>query len=110
MTSDIQHVAGKENIVADPLSRPAAALTPASQAGALDWPLLGAEQRDGPEVGRLQENSSLQLKKISMDGTDVWCDVSTGMWRPQLTTGLRRPAFLQLHQLAHAGVKATTRM
>jgi len=42
-TTDIRHVAGKENIVADALSRPAAVVAP-STSGRLDWQAVARDQ------------------------------------------------------------------
>jgi len=103
-TADIQHIPGKENVVANSLSRPAAALTPASQAGALDWQRLATEQKDDPEINDLEGLSSLKLQLIEVGGARMLCDRSTGTWRPLLTVSFRQTAFHQLHQLAHAGV------
>jgi len=110
MTADIQHVPGKENVVADTLSRPVAALVPATKTVALDWSSLAVQQKDDPEVLQLLASSSLQLKEVQVEGATILCDTATGAWRPLLTASFRRPAFDQVHTLAHAGVKATTRM
>jgi len=48
-TSDLRHVPGKENVVADALSRPTCAVAPASH-GMIDLASLAAPQADCPEV------------------------------------------------------------
>jgi len=40
----------------------------------------------------------------------VWCEVSSGVFRPLVPPSLRRCIFEQIHGLAHAGTRATTRL
>jgi len=108
-TSDIRHVKGAENVVADTLSRPAAAITLATQAAAMDWKALAVAQATGEARSKLS-GTSLQLQCVNVAGADVLCDVTTGVWRPVLVGDFRRQAFTQVHGLAHVGVRATTRM
>ena len=41
---------------------------------------------------------------------DLWCDRSTGVLRPLVPVSQRRRVFDHIHQLAHAGRRATTRL
>ena len=54
-TTDIRHIPGLENKVADALSRPAATLAPASTRGP-DWPTLAREQRTCESTRELRDN------------------------------------------------------
>lgn len=106
-TTDIRHVSGKDNIVADALSRVETIDTP------LDYAALAADQMCDPELlQHLQGNSSLQLKRINVPGTDayLYCDVSTTTARPFVTKKFRPAAFHAVHQPSHPGIKATVRL
>jgi len=109
-TAKMEHIRGVDNVVADTLSRPAAAATQATQVGAIDWPALAEEQQREGTVAKLEQSSSLKLATIQLDGANIICDTSTGIWRPVLVGDFKHQAFQQVHGLAHAGTKATTRM
>ena len=40
----------------------------------------------------------------------MWCDVSTGVWRPVVPQGFRQQVFDTIHGLVHPEVHATTRL
>jgi cleavage and polyadenylation specificity factor subunit 1 len=107
-TSDIRHVPGKENCVADALSRPAAAVAPASVR--VDFKMLAAEQRTCEDVRSLRSSNVLHVQQVTVDGELLWCDNSTGAFRPLVPTACRRMVFDAFHQLAHAGTRATRRI
>jgi transposase InsO family protein len=118
-TSDIRHVAGIENVVADTLSRPPAeavqppavgAVVPPASTGPLNWTEIASGQSTCSQMSQLLTSSSLQLKQVEVEGVVVWCDVATGVLRPVIPQTHRRHVFLHVHGLAHAGTRATTRM
>jgi transposase InsO family protein len=137
-TSDIRHVPGVENVVADNLSRPppaspaasvkapsgslAASLqaatcgTQVSEVNAvaasgviLDWPGIAARQRMCPAT-RKAWNSSLHLKERHIHGVALLCDISRGAVRPLIPEADRRAVFWAVHNLAHPGIRATRRL
>ena len=57
---------------------------------------------------RLSPTSSLKLKDIPIQGTDVSlvCDTSTDVPRPYVPPKFRYPVFEKLHSLLHPGVRA----
>lgn len=106
-TTDIRHVAGKDNIVADALSRVETVHAP------LDYVALAADQANDMELEKcLQGGSNLQLRKVRIPGIDtqLYCDLSTNRARPFVTTKFRSEAFNAVHQLAHPGIKATVKL
>ena len=109
-TTDIRHVAGVDNVVADTLSRPPAvtAAVPAS-AGQLDYPALAIEQRRCPSVEAARA-SSLQLELVRFGGVRVLCDTRLAAPRPFIPTSHRRRIFEAFHGLAHPGTRATQRI
>lgn len=103
-TTDIQHIAGKDNVVADTLSRVDELQSP------VDLEVLAKSQADDRELSSLLAGeTSLRLKKMSIDGsgTQLYCDVSTPSPRPFVTKPFRRQVFESLHSLSHPGAKAS---
>ena len=106
-TTDIRHVKGDENVVADTLSRIDEITTP------MDYQALARSQMGDAECEEhIKRASALRLERIEIPGagTAVWCDVTTAIPRPFLTRPFRRAAFDILHDLAHPGVRATTKL
>lgn len=71
---DIQHVAGKSNLVADCLSR---AITEAVHLG-LDYALMAAEQATDPDMQAFRTVvTGLQLEDVAFNGagTTILCDI-----------------------------------
>ncbi|CAK9827605.1 Transposon Tf2-6 polyprotein [Anthophora retusa] len=106
-TTDIQHIAGRDNVVADALSRIELVEKP------IDYEALAASQTTDAELQALMQSpSGLTIKRLGMPGSTarVFCDVSTGSVCPYLTIPYRRSAFDALHGLAHPGVNATVKL
>jgi cleavage and polyadenylation specificity factor subunit 1 len=78
-TTDIRHISGQDNVVADALSRMEAVCTPVSPED-----LAEAQVGDAELVTLLQGNTVLQLEKIPVPGSEValHCDTSTSRPRP----------------------------
>nr|VZI36318.1 unnamed protein product [Spirometra erinaceieuropaei] len=107
---DIQHVHGKENVVADALSRiEMVSIT----TDAIDFTLMAEAQRSDGELPQYRhEDSSLRLQDVPLPtGTGtITCDLSTGHERPFVPATLRRRVFNALHNLSHSGVRATVKL
>ena len=110
-STDIHHVKGVDNSVADALSR--VLLNTATLPAAIDFDLMARMQHDDDELNKLRVSStSLELKDISLftgDSTIV-CDTSTGSPRPFVPAAFRRTVFDSLHSLSHPGIRATQRL
>ena len=106
-TTDIRHIAGSDNVVADTLSR----LETLERT--VDFEALAASQAVDPELQAfLLKDSGLALEHVSIPGSSsrIWCDTSAERVRPFLTPPFRRPVFNTLHGLSHAGIKATVKL
>ncbi|KAG7301804.1 hypothetical protein JYU34_014833 [Plutella xylostella] len=109
-STDIKYIAGKENVVADSLSR-----IEELSSTSIDYQSLAQSQEGDAELqDLLQKGSALKLVKVTTPHADlpVYCDTSTDdhHQRPYLTPSFRRIAFDTLHNLSHPGVKATVKL
>lgn len=106
-TTDIQHISGKENVVADTLSRIEKLVQP------VDLNQLAKSQKTDAELKQvLRGDTSLKLTKVTVPGTqmEVYCDQSTQLPRPYVPADLRKQVFNSLHSLSHPGINATLKM
>ena len=133
-TTDIRHVQGKDNPVADALSRhsppspppPPTPATPDNKGqlltssatvsnSATDLPALAVAQENDQSLQQFVLNytgTKLKLCPVKLPDSDrkVICEMSRAAPRPLVPDALRRPITLQLHGLSHPGSKATTRL
>jgi hypothetical protein len=74
-TTDIRHISGKNNIVADALSRVETISCPST----IDYEQLARAQNEDTDLPTLLQQPNLQLKKIKMPNTnfDIYCETST---------------------------------
>ena len=108
-TTDIRHVSGKSNVVADCLSRPTIA---AVQLG-LDYAAMAAEQAADSGVQALKDPAAgLRLSEVPVgdSGSNLLCDLSLGHPRPLVPAGWRRAVFDAVHGLSHPGRKPSVRL
>ncbi|CAK1595676.1 unnamed protein product [Parnassius mnemosyne] len=106
-TTDIRHISGKDDVVADTLSRVEALEAP------IDLEALAKSQTSDPELEKLiKEDSSLRLEKLTIpwSRTPLYCDVSTPTSRPFVTKFFRKQVFNTLHSLSNPGVNATAKL
>lgn len=106
-TTDIRHIAGKDNVVADTLSRIEEVSTP------IDFTLLSQSQDNDSELKQLLEGkTSLNLRKMTIPGThlQLYCDDNNNTFRPFVTKPFRFKVFESLHSLSHPGTSATAKL
>ena len=113
-TSDIRHIRGVDNTVADALSRVDVATLSRDELSTVDFKEMAAAQQDDPDLLRAQSSSSssLDLKPMPLPTTDgtIICDLSTGVPRPFVPVNFCRCIFEALHSLSHPGIRATQRL
>ena len=109
-TTDIRHVSGKNNTVADCLSR---ATTANAVSLGIDYTDMARAQSASLDVQAYKTAvTSLEIinTKVSDQGPELLCDISTGFPRPIVPPDFRRSVFNTVHSLAHSGVKATVKL
>jgi len=106
-TTDIRHVTGERNVVADALSRAEEIHSPMNYAA-----LAESQEKDDELKKYVQGESGLRLEKVEIPGTAVavYCDATAPTPRPFLTGPFRRAAFDLIHNLAHPGIRATGKL
>jgi cleavage and polyadenylation specificity factor subunit 1 len=106
-TTDIRHISGQDNIVADTLSR-VKVITDT----VIHEALATAQENDDELSSLLVSNTALQLQKLPIPGTslELFCDTSSGKPRPYIPSPLRQQVFHSLHSLSHPGIKATAKL
>ena len=110
-TTDLRHVKGKRNTIADAFSR---IQLNATSCTVLDFPAMAKAQVGDSETQHLKTGStSLQLVDLPLEGHNtltLLCDVSQGDPRPVVPEPFRRAVFHSIHDLAHPGANATCKL
>lgn len=110
-STDIRHINGKDNVVADALSRVETIISPSP----INFDNFHEEQSSDNELQQLllpNSSTSLILKKQKLPGSDkeIVCDVSTSRIRPYVPKKMRLSIFNAMHNLAHPGTKSTIKL
>ena len=114
-TSDIRHISGRENVVADALSRISDNLDSLSSTE-LDLKFLAQAQTDDPELQKLldnsgrKRNSEFRLQEFKFPDFSVYCETSGGLNRPYVPKSIRQIVFERLHNLSHPGIRSTRKL
>ena len=103
-TTDIQHVSGKHNIVADALSR-----ITAIGSSSIDYNKLAIDQNSEEITAYRTAITGLTLEDIPFGQVTILCDTSTGKPRPVIPQTWTRKIFDAVHGLSHAGSRPTQR-
>ncbi|XP_053596144.1 uncharacterized protein LOC128668019 [Microplitis demolitor] len=104
-TTDIIHVKGEENSVADALSR----------TNTIDVPTMLSSQRiaeaqeQDQELQKIQEQSSLKLQRLNIEGQQIYCNIFKNIVRPYIPKELRKLAFEPVHGYAHPSGRNTSK-
>ena len=115
-TTDVHHVHGRDNALADSLSCVELATHSVCMAAGLpSLDLLSmeqAQQADAEVQAYRTAITGLVLTDVPLPGTDttLLCDTSTGAARPIVPRSWRRAVFDAIHSLAHPGIKTSWKM
>ena len=117
-STDLRHIKGDSNTVADALSRApvlppvdVAALAISATSVGISLRQIAAAQAANPSVRAFRTAvTALKLEDVNIDGVTVLCDTSTGKLRPVVPKVLQKPIFDIFHDRAHVGSKPTQRL
>jgi hypothetical protein len=116
-TNQLVYLPGTSNVVADALSRPVAAAAGTVRVCAaiadrspLDLKDAALRQILCPQVQTLCSSPGLRIITQKVGNLDLIGDSSTGIFRPLVSSCLRRQVFKHLHGTAHPGRWATRRL
>ncbi|GFO09449.1 Pol polyprotein [Plakobranchus ocellatus] len=99
-STDIRHVSGKSNVVADCLSR--AALS--NVILGIDYDAMAKAQTEDKDVKAFPTAiTGLRIMPFQINNSTLLCDVSTGHPRPLVPRSFQRHVFATIHNLAHPG-------
>ncbi|GFY22927.1 hypothetical protein TNCV_2181881 [Trichonephila clavipes] len=111
-STDIRHVQGNKNIVADALS--GIKIDSITQSHMLNFRAFAEAQTIDSELQQFLHDSTsslhLELKPCQISDHNLICDTSTGTPRPFVPTTFRKLIFEHLHNLSHPGIAATTKL
>ncbi|GBM01772.1 Gag-Pol polyprotein [Araneus ventricosus] len=111
-STDIRHVQGSQNIVADALSR--IGVDSITKSPILNFKEFARAQKDDSDIQKFLHNDAsslqLELKPCQTSNCNLLCDTSTGVPRPFVPTSFRKLIFDHLHNLAHPGKAASTKL
>ena len=104
-TTDIRHIHGKYNVVADTLSR-----IETAELQDIDFQQLAKDQATSTEILAYHTAiTSLSLKDIPLNNTVLLCDLSLGKSRPVVPKEWTFKVLQTIHSLSHAGPRPTQR-
>ncbi len=116
-TNQLRYLPGTSNVVADALSRPAAAAAgvewvcaAVADKSPLDLKDMALRQILCPQVQALRSSPGLRIITQKVGDLDLIGDSSTGTFRPLVPRDLRRQVFEHLHGAAPPGRRATRRL
>ena len=111
-TTDVRHVRGCDNPVADALSRiEANALhSDNSVPPIIDFTALAAAQQHDTEPQSPSTSLKLQSVPVTTSNSTLVCDMSTGLPRPYVPSELCHTVFNTFHSLSHPDIRATQRL
>ncbi|GBP65992.1 Transposon Tf2-8 polyprotein [Eumeta japonica] len=109
-TTDIRHVSGEGNAVADALSRVDAITCPTT----INFEELSAAQSDDATLTHLLQDtdSSAKLKRIFLPSgqTSIVCDLTSKNARPYLPEKFRKLTFDYIHNMSHPGIRTSRKL
>lgn len=105
-TTDIRHISGKFNTVADAMSR-------IEEISCINYEEIAKTQQTDEEFANFRNSpTGLEFKLIQIPNSNVklYCDVSTEHARPYVPLKFRKIIFNNIHGLSHPGTRSTRRL
>ncbi|GFX52405.1 hypothetical protein TNCV_4324231 [Trichonephila clavipes] len=104
-STNICHIKGQDNLVADAFSRIEAITV-------IDYDTIADKQTQDAELQQLMKsNSSVKFKSCTLpSGKALWCDISTSNIRPYIPKQFRQQIFQQIQGFSHPGIRSTIKL
>ncbi|UYV61691.1 hypothetical protein LAZ67_1005925, partial [Cordylochernes scorpioides] len=102
VTTNIEHVDGRSNIVADTLSR-------IEEVSMIDYNEIALKQINDTELFSLKQKTNLKFQYTLPSGKVLWCETSTNNIRPYIPKDFRKRIFLQIHGALHPGIRSSVK-
>lgn len=108
-TTDIRHISGVDNVVADTLSQIEELK---SEQADIDFVLVANAQVTDIELEQLRRNSKFVFRKFVLPKSNLefFRENSTGVIRPYVPPKFRKAVFQIVHGLCHPGIRSTKRL
>ena len=108
-STDIRHIEGSANVVADALSR---SMINQINTTSVDLVGIASSQQTDPHYPNFSNLPSLKFVSLPLLNTDehIICDISTGTPRPFVPTTFRKSVFDHFHSISHPSIRATAKM
>lgn len=107
-STNIIHISGSSNLIADTLSR---VETIATSTCVTNAELAAAQSRDEELTNLRNGNTSLKLQAFSFPDLTypIYCDTTASLIRPYIPQSLRKRIFNTIHNMAHPSRRATAK-
>ncbi|GFO26781.1 Pol polyprotein [Plakobranchus ocellatus] len=106
-STDIRHVSGKSNVVADCLSRSSLS----NVILGIDYEAMAkAQEKDRDIKAFPTATTGLHIVPYQIHNSTLLCDVSTGLPRPLVPQTFQRQVFESIHNFAHPSRKSTVKL
>ena len=106
MTTDLQHISEKNNVVTDVISQ---VFTIANQP--IDWSMFAADQGTDPNIPLFATTIiGLKIGHVMVAGHSIVYDISSGLPRPLVPATWVQTVFDLTRSLSYPGVKASVRL
>ncbi|RVE42939.1 hypothetical protein evm_012417 [Chilo suppressalis] len=110
-TSDIQHVSGNDNVVADALSRTVESIVCPTN---IDFNEIARAQEHDQQLRDLLAESKtkqkLQRLHSSLCSSSVYCNINKDCVRPYIPGQFMKLVFDKVHNVSHPGIRSTKKM
>lgn len=114
-TTDIRYIKGKDNIVADYLSRASVDMLAGVNTVEVTLENLASAQENDAELRELLASQDSQLKSFKLTPLELpecrlFIETSKQLNRPYVPESLRRTIFNKIHDLSHPGVRGSRKL
>ncbi|GJQ65324.1 hypothetical protein Trydic_g7440 [Trypoxylus dichotomus] len=108
LTTHIVYIPGRENIVADAYSR----IESVQLLSSISLQDIRKAQEKDDELVQLRNSTtiSLNFQNLGLPDDNITVDYSTGVLKPYIPLSYRKSIFDSIHNLAHPGINATTKL